>query len=293
MKQYLDLCRLVLEKGNLKTDRTNTGTLSYFGHQMRYDLSEGFPLLTTKKVYLPAIIHELLWFVKGDTNIQYLTKNNVKIWNEWPYEAFKKSSDYQGETLEEYVEKVNNDNQFALKYGNLGPVYGHQWRAFDGPNGIHVDQLQNVIDQIKNNPSSRRLIVNAWNPSVIDQMALPPCHMMFQFYVNDGKLSCMLYQRSADIFLGVPFNIASYALLTMMIAKITNLELGEFVHTVGDAHIYSNHFEQINKQLSREPRELPQMIIHGNQKNIEDFKFEDFELVNYNPHKGIKGKVAV
>lgn len=293
MKQYLDLCRLVLEKGNLKTDRTNTGTLSYFGHQMRYDLSEGFPLLTTKKVYLPAIIHELLWFIKGDTNIQYLTKNNVKIWNEWPYEAFKKSSDYQGETLEEYVEKVNNDNEFALKYGNLGPVYGHQWRAFDGPNGIHVDQLQNVIDQIKNNPSSRRLIVNAWNPSVIDQMALPPCHMMFQFYVNDGKLSCMLYQRSADIFLGVPFNIASYALLTMMIAKITNLELGEFVHTVGDAHIYSNHFEQINKQLSREPRELPQMIIHGNQKNIEDFKFEDFELVNYNPHKGIKGKVAV
>ena len=293
MKQYLDLCRLVLEKGKLKTDRTNTGTLSYFGHQMRYDLSEGFPLLTTKKVYLPAIIHELLWFIKGDTNIQYLTKNNVKIWNEWPYEGFKKSSDYQGETLEEYVEKVNNDNEFALKYGNLGPVYGHQWRAFDGPNGIHVDQLQNVIDLIKNNPSSRRLIVNAWNPSVIDQMALPPCHMMFQFYVNDGKLSCMLYQRSADIFLGVPFNIASYALLTMMIAKITNLELGEFVHTVGDAHIYSNHFDQINKQLSREPRELPQMIIHGNQKNIEDFKFEDFELVNYNPHKGIKGKVAV
>ena len=293
MKQYLDLCRLVLEKGKLKTDRTNTGTLSYFGHQMRYDLSEGFPLLTTKKVYLPAIIHELLWFIKGDTNIQYLTKNNVKIWNEWPYEAFKKSSDYQGETLEEYVEKVNNDNEFALKHGNLGPVYGHQWRAFDGPNGIHVDQLQNVIDQIKNNPSSRRLIVNAWNPAVIDQMALPPCHMMFQFYVNDGKLSCMLYQRSADIFLGVPFNIASYALLTMMVAKITNLELGEFVHTVGDAHIYSNHFEQINKQLSREPRELPQMIIHGNQKNIEDFKFEDFELVNYNPHKGIKGKVAV
>lgn len=293
MKQYLDLCRLVLEKGKLKTDRTNTGTLSYFGHQMRYDLSEGFPLLTTKRVYLPAIIHELLWFIKGDTNIQYLTKNNVKIWNEWPYEAFKKSSDYQGETLEEYVEKVNNDNEFALKHGNLGPVYGHQWRAFDGPNGIHVDQLQNVIDQIKNNPSSRRLIVNAWNPAVIDQMALPPCHMMFQFYVNDGKLSCMLYQRSADIFLGVPFNIASYALLTMMIAKITNLELGEFVHTVGDAHIYSNHFEQINKQLSREPRELPQMIIHGNQKNIEDFKFEDFELVNYNPHKGIKGKVAV
>ena len=293
MKQYLDLCRLVLEKGKLKTDRTNTGTLSYFGHQMRYDLSEGFPLLTTKKVYLPAIIHELLWFIKGDTNIQYLTKNNVKIWNEWPYEAFKKSSDYQGETLEEYVEKVNNDNEFALKHGNLGPVYGHQWRAFDGPNGIHVDQLQNVIDQIKNNPSSRRLIVNAWNPAVIDQMALPPCHMMFQFYVNDGKLSCMLYQRSADIFLGVPFNIASYALLTMMIAKITNLELGEFVHTVGDAHIYSNHFDQINKQLSREPRELPQMIIHGNQKNIEDFKFEDFELVNYNPHKGIKGKVAV
>ncbi|MBQ8292787.1 MAG: thymidylate synthase [Bacilli bacterium] len=293
MKQYLDLCRTVLEKGTLKEDRTGTGTKSYFGCQMRFDLSEGFPLLTTKKVHLPAIIHELLWFIKGDTNIKYLVDNNVRIWNEWPYVKYTKMPEYLGETQEEFVEKIKNDAEFAEKYGNLGPVYGKQWRAFGGSEGKVVDQLALVIDQIKNNPASRRLIVNAWNPLYIDEMALPPCHMMFQFYVNDGKLSCMLYQRSADIFLGVPFNIASYALLTMMIAKICNLELGEFVHTLGDAHIYTNHFEQVNRQLSREPRELPQMIIHGDQKRIEDFKFEDFELINYNPHKGIKAKVAV
>ena len=293
MKQYLDLCKTVLEKGHYKDDRTNTGTISYFGYQMRFDLNQGFPLLTTKKVYLRAIIHELLWFIKGDTNIQYLVKNNVKIWNEWPYEAYKKSEDYEGETLDEFVEKIASNDQFARKYGNLGPVYGHQWRAFDGPNNVHIDQLQNVIDTIKTNPSSRRLIVNAWNAAVIDQMALPPCHMMFQFYVVDGKLSSMLYQRSGDVFLGVPFNIASYALLTMMVAKITGLKLGEFVHTIGDAHIYSNHIEQIKTQISREPRKLPEMIIHGDQKRIEDFKFEDFELVGYDPHKAIKGKVAV
>lgn len=293
MKQYLELCKTVLEKGHYKDDRTNTGTISYFGYQMRFDLNQGFPLLTTKKVYLRAIIHELLWFIKGDTNIQYLVKNNVKIWNEWPYEAYKKSEDYEGETLDEFVEKIASNDQFARKYGNLGPVYGHQWRAFDGPNNVHIDQLQNVIDTIKTNPSSRRLIVNAWNAAVIDQMALPPCHMMFQFYVVDGKLSSMLYQRSGDVFLGVPFNIASYALLTMMVAKITGLKLGEFVHTIGDAHIYSNHIEQIKTQISREPRKLPEMIIHGDQKRIEDFKFEDFELVGYDPHKAIKGKVAV
>lgn len=293
MKQYLDLCKIVLDKGSLKEDRTGTGTISYFGYQMRFDLSEGFPLLTTKKVHLPAIIHELLWFIKGDTNIKYLVDNNVRIWNEWPYDKYTKLPEYQGETLEEFVEKIKNDEKFAEKYGNLGPVYGKQWRAFGEIEGRGVDQLGNVIKEIKNNPGSRRLIVNAWNPVYIDEMALPPCHMMFQFYVNDGKLSCMLYQRSADIFLGVPFNIASYSLLTMMIAKICNLELGEFVHTIGDAHIYSNHFEQINRQIKRTPRKLPQMIIHGEQKNIEDFKYEDFELIGYDPHKGIKAKVAV
>ena len=231
--------------------------------------------------------------IKGAKETIKLIKNNVKIWNEWPYEAYKKSEDYEGETLDEFVEKIASNDQFARKYGNLGPVYGHQWRAFDGPNNVHIDQLQNVIDTIKTNPSSRRLIVNAWNAAVIDQMALPPCHMMFQFYVVDGKLSSMLYQRSGDVFLGVPFNIASYALLTMMVAKITGLKLGEFVHTIGDAHIYSNHIEQIKTQISREPRKLPKMIIHGDQKRIEDFKFEDFELVGYDPHKAIKGKVAV
>ena len=294
MKQYLDLCRTILEKGTSKGDRTGTGTISRFGHQMRFDLNEGFPLLTTKKVYLRAIIHELLWFVKGDTNIKYLVDNDVRIWNEWPYKAYTNSEDYQGETIEEFIEKIKTDDEFAKKYGDLGPVYGRQWRGFgfDDHSGF-VDQLANVIEQIKTNPNSRRLIVCSWNPLLIDQMALPPCHTLFQFFVNDGKLSCMLYQRSADVFLGVPFNIASYALLTMMVAKICNLELGEFVHTLGDAHIYTNHLEQINKQLKRTPRSLPKMIIKGDQKNIEDFVFEDFELVDYNPHSGLKGTVAV
>ena len=293
MKQYLELCEHVLHNGVNKSDRTNTGTISLFGYQMRFDLSQGFPLLTTKKVHLPAIIHELLWFISGDTNIKYLVDNNVRIWNEWPYETFTKSNDYHGETIEEFVEKIKNDDEFARKHGNLGPVYGKQWRGFGGMDEEGVDQLARVIETIKTNPDSRRLIVNAWNPKYISEMALPPCHMMFQFYVADGKLSCMLYQRSADIFLGVPFNIASYSLLTMMIAKICNLEVGEFVHTLGDAHIYSNHLEQIERQLKREPRELPKMIISGNQKSINDFKYEDFELIGYNPHKGIKGKVAV
>ena len=292
MKQYLDLCKMILEKGTKKEDRTGTGTISYFGCQARYDLNEGFPLLTTKKVHLKSIIHELLWFISGETNIRPLCLNNVKIWNEWPYEKYKQSSDYQGESLEEYVEKVVNDEEFAKKYADLGPVYGKQWRAF-GIENFQVDQLQKVIDEIKNNPNSRRLILVAWNPLVIEDMALPPCHMMFQFYVAEGKLSCMLYQRSADIFLGVPFNIASYALLTMMVAHVTGLELGEFVHTMGDAHIYSNHIEQINLQLSREPRPLPKMKILRKVDNINDFKYEDFELVDYNPHGRIKGKVAV
>ena len=293
MKQYLDFLRHILEKGVEKHDRTNTGTISTFGYQMRFDLNEGFPLLTTKRVHLKSIIHELLWFVKGDTNIKYLVDNDVRIWNEWPYEKFKKSEDFKGETLEEFVLKIREDDAFADKYGDLGPVYGHEWRHFDGPNDVFRDQLGWGIEEIKRNPDSRRLIVSSWNPTLIDKMALPPCHTLFQFYVINNKLSCQLYQRSADAFLGVPFNIASYALLTMMIAQICDLELGDFVHTIGDAHIYSNHLEQVNKQLSREPRSLPKMIINKDVKKIEDFKFEDFELTDYNPYKGIKAEVAV
>ena len=293
MKQYLDFLQHILDKGVEKHDRTNTGTISTFGYQMRFDLSEGFPLLTTKRVHLKSIIHELLWFIKGDTNIKYLVDNDVRIWNEWPYEKFKKSDDYNNETIEEFVLKIKEDNEFAKKHGDLGPVYGHEWRHFDGPNDIFRDQLGWVIDEIKRNPDSRRLIVSSWNPTLIEKMALPPCHTLFQFYVIDNKLSCQLYQRSADAFLGVPFNIASYALLTMMVAQVCNLELGDFVHTVGDAHIYSNHLEQVNRQLAREPRSLPKMNINKEVKNIEDFKFEDFELTNYNPHKGIKAEVAV
>ena len=293
MKQYLDFIKHILECGEVKDDRTGTGTFSSFGYQMRFDLNEGFPLLTTKRVHLKSIIHELLWFLKGDTNIKYLVDRDVRIWNEWPYEAFKKSSDYKGETMDEFVQKIKESEEFAAKYGDLGPVYGHQWRHFDGANGEYVDQIAWVINEIKTNPNSRRLIVNSWNAPYIDKMALPPCHTMFQFYVRSGKLSCQLYQRSADAFLGVPFNIASYALLTMMIAQVCDLELGEFIHTIGDAHIYSNHLEQVKLQLSREPRKLPKMIINKDIKNIDDFKFEDFELVDYNPHKGIKAVVAV
>lgn len=292
MKQYLDLCKKVLECGHYKNDRTKTGTISYFGAQMRFDLSEGFPLLTTKRVHLKSIIYELLWFIKGDTNIKYLVDHDVRIWNEWPFEKYRNSSDYQNETIEEFAEKIKNDDIFAQKYGDLGPVYGKQWRHF-GNDDDCVDQLKQVIEEIKKNPDSRRLIVCAWNPLEVSQMALPPCHSLFQFYVNDGKLSCMLYQRSADLFLGVPFNIASYALLTMMVAKVCHLEVGEFIHTLGDAHLYSNHLEQIHRQLTRTPRKLPKMMIHRNTDNIEDFVFEDFELVDYNPYKGIKGKVAV
>jgi len=288
MKQYLELCKTILEKGTKKEDRTGTGTISYFGYQMRFDLSEGFPLVTTKKVHLKSIIHELLWFISGSTNIKYLVDNDVKIWNDWPYDIYKKSNEFKGETIEEFAEKIKADDEFAKKWGNLGPVYGKQWRNFGG-----VDQLSNLINDIKTNPTSRRLIISAWNVPEIKDMALPPCHCFMQFYVNDGKLSCQLYQRSADVFLGVPFNIASYALFTMMIAQVCDLLPGVFVHTIGDAHIYLNHIEQINLQLSREPRELPQMKINPNVKSIFDFKYEDFELVGYNPHARIKGKVAV
>ncbi|PKP23276.1 MAG: thymidylate synthase [Bacteroidetes bacterium HGW-Bacteroidetes-21] len=264
MKQYLDLLKHVQENGHKKEDRTGTGTKSVFGYQMRYNLQDGFPLLTTKKLHLKSIIHELLWFLNGDTNIQYLNDNGVNIWNEW-----------------------------ADPNGNLGPVYGHQWRAWTAPKGKPIDQISIVIDSLKNNPDSRRHIVSAWNVSDIPNMALPPCHVMFQFYVIDGTLSCMLYQRSADIFLGVPFNIASYSLLTMMIAQVCGYKAGEFIHTLGDAHIYSNHIKQVELQLSREPKALPQMKINPHVKNIFSFKYKDFELTGYDPHPHIRGEVAV
>lgn len=288
MKQYLDLCRYILENGHKKEDRTGTGTISIFGYQMHFDLNEGFPLLTTKRVHLKSIIHELLWFISGSTNIRPLVLNDVRIWNDWPYAKYSKSQEFQGETIEEFAEKIKIDEEFASKWGDLGPVYGKQWRNFDG-----VDQLTNLINDIKNNPNSRRLIISAWNPKEVKDMALPPCHSFMQFYVNEGKLSCQLYQRSGDVFLGVPFNIASYSLFTMMIAQVCGLKLGEFVHTIGDAHIYLNHLEQVNKQLTRTPRPLPHMHINPNIKSIYDFKYEDFELTDYNPYKGIKGKVAV
>lgn len=288
MREYLKLCKHVMDHGVEKTDRTGTGTKSVFGYQMRFDLSKGFPLLTTKKVFLKAVIHELLWFIAGDTNIKYLVDNGVRIWNEWPYEIFQKSPDYNNETLEEFVEMVKADDEFAKKYGELGPVYGKQWRNFNG-----VDQIEYVINELKNNPDSRRMLVNSWNAAEIKDMALPPCHMLMQFYVADNKLSLQLYQRSADIFLGVPFNIASYSILLMMVAQVTGYEVGEFVHTLGDAHIYSNHYEQIELQLSREPYELPKMEINKNVKSIYDFKYEDFKLVDYVSHPIIRGKVAV
>ena len=264
MQQYHDLMRHVLEHGNDKGDRTGTGTRSVFGYQMRFDLSEGFPVLTTKKLHLRSIIHELLWFLQGDTNIRYLKENGVSIWDEWADEA-----------------------------GNLGPVYGYQWRSWPAPDGRHIDQIATVVEQIKTNPNSRRMIVSAWNPALVDDMALPPCHAMFQFYVADGKLSCQLYQRSADIFLGVPFNIASYALLTMMVAQVCGLQAGEFIHTLGDAHLYSNHFEQARLQLSRTPKTLPTMNINPEVKDLFGFKFEDFELVGYDPDPHIKAAVAI
>lgn len=292
MKQYLDMLRTVLEHGSYRKDRTETGTISIFGYQMRFDLSEGFPLLTTKKVHLKSIIHELLWFIKGDTNIKYLVDNDVRIWNDWPYKKFCESSEYNGETIEEFASKIKEDEEFARRFGDLGPVYGHQWRHFEGKDSKEVDQLTWVINEIKTNPNSRRLIVNSWNASCIDEMALPPCHMMFQFYVSNGKLSCQLYQRSADTFLGVPFNIASYAILTMMVAQVCNLEPGEFIHTIGDCHIYTNHIEQVKTQLKRLPRKLPKMTITPHE-SIFDYTYEDFKLTEYDPYPAIKGKVSV
>lgn len=264
MKQYLDLCRRVMDEGTLKTDRTGTGTKSVFGHQMRFDLQDGFPLLTTKKLHLKSIIYELLWFLQGDTNVHYLQEHGVRIWNEW-----------------------------ADENGELGPVYGHQWRSWPDYNGGTIDQIQKVVELIKNHPDSRRMIVSAWNVAEVDSMALPPCHTLFQFYVANDTLSLQLYQRSADIFLGVPFNIASYALLLQMMAQVTGLKAGTFVHTLGDAHIYTNHFEQVQLQLTREPRPLPTMRINPDVHSIFDFQYEDFTLENYNPHPHIAGVVAV
>jgi len=264
VKQYLDLMRRVLEEGVRKEDRTGTGTLSVFGHQMRFDLGAGFPLVTTKKLHLRSIIHELLWFLRGDTNVAYLHEHGVSIWDEW-----------------------------ADENGDLGPIYGYQWRSWPGADGRHIDQISQVLEQLRNNPDSRRIIVSAWNVGELDNMALPPCHALFQFYVAQGKLSCQLYQRSADIFLGVPFNIASYALLTLMMAQATGLRPGEFVHTLGDAHLYSNHLEQARTQLQREPRPLPQMRLNPAVKDLFAFRFEDFELLGYDPHPHIKAPVAV
>ncbi len=288
MKQYHDLVEHVFKVGHQKEDRTNTGTISTFGYQMRFDLKEGFPLLTTKKVFYKAIIYELLWFIKGDTNIKYLVDHGVKIWNEWPYENYKKHPSYQGEKLEAFVEKIKTDFNFAKEFGDLGPVYGSQWRNFNG-----VDQLSQVINLIKHQPQSRRMILSAWNPAEINNMALPPCHTLIQFYVANQKLSLQLYQRSGDIFLGIPFNIASYALLLEMVAQVTNLEVGEFVHTIGDAHIYSNHIDQLKQQLNREIRPLPKLKLNPEIKDIEDFTFEDIEIIGYDPHPPIKGVVAV
>ncbi|WMY91190.1 thymidylate synthase [Snodgrassella communis] len=264
MQQYLDLMQHVLDHGVDKADRTGTGTRSVFGYQMRFNLADGFPVLTTKKLHLRSIIYELLWFLRGDTNIRYLHEHNVSIWDEW-----------------------------ADADGNLGPVYGYQWRSWPAPDGRHIDQISNLLQQIKTNPDSRRLIVSAWNPALVDEMALPPCHALFQFYVAEGKLSCQLYQRSADIFLGVPFNIASYALLTMMIAQVCELKVGEFIHTLGDAHLYSNHFEQAKLQLSRSPKKLPQMHLNPEIKDLFSFQFEDFTLSDYHPDTHIKAPVAV
>jgi thymidylate synthase len=293
MKQYHDLLRQILEHGEQREDRTGTGTIGVFGYQMRFNLADGFPLVTTKKVHLKSIIHELLWFLQGETNIRYLCENQVRIWDDWPFSKYKNSLAYSGETMKEFAEKVATDEAFALQWGNLGPVYGSQWRSWPDGHGGTIDQIQQLIHQIRNNPSSRRLIVSAWNVADIEYMTLPPCHTLFQFYVQSGKLSCQLYQRSADTFLGVPFNIASYALLTMMVAQVCDLEPGDFVHTFGDAHIYLNHLEQVKLQLSRTPKALPQMKINPEVKDIFAFRFEDFELIGYDPHPAIKGEVAV
>ena len=290
MQQYLDLCQYILDHGQKREDRTGTGTISTFGYQMRFNLEEGFPLLTTKKVFYRGIFEELLWFLSGETNIKPLVDKNVKIWNEWPYEAYKKLPEYNNETMEEFIEKIRTDDEFAKKYGDLGPVYGKQWRNFFG-----VDQISQLIDGIRNNPFSRRHLVVAYNPAEASEMALPPCHSLFQFYVSaDGKkLSCQLYQRSGDVFLGVPFNIASYSLLLSMVAQVCGLQPYEFVHTFGDVHIYLDHLDQIHEQLSRTPRALPKLEINPEVKDIFAFTYDDFKIVDYHPYPAIKGKVSV
>jgi len=314
MQQYLALAQKVLDEGVTKDDRTGVGTKSIFGHQMRFDLQEGFPLLTTKKVAFRLIKSELLWFLKGETNIRYLLEHNNHIWDEWAFERYVESDDYKGpdmtnfglraqkdedfnrvyqKEMKKFTQKILNNKEFSKKYGSLGNVCGAQWRSWPSASGGTIDQIEKVIESIKNNPDSRRHIVSAWNPDEIDDMALPPCHTLFQFYVADGKLSCQLYQRSADIFLGVPFNIASYALLTHLIAKETGLDVGEFVHTFGDAHIYLNHFNQIKKQLSRDTRSLPQLVLNDEKNSVFDFKVNDIKVVGYNPHKGIRAPIAV
>jgi thymidylate synthase len=292
MRQYHDLMDRVLREGIDKSDRTGTGTRSVFGHQMRFDLAEGFPMVTTKKLHLKSILHELIWFISGDTNIRYLCQNGVRIWDDWPFATFAKSADYDGIDIRAFAARVADDAEFAAKWGDLGPVYGYQWRFWPGPNGP-VDQLRDVLEGIRRNPDGRRHIVSAWNPGYIDQMALPPCHAFFQFYVADGKLSCQLYQRSADIFLGVPFNIASYALLIHMMAQDLGLGVGDFVHTLGDAHIYSNHMEQVQLQLSRDPRPLPTLKLNPSVKSLFDFCYDDVELVGYDSHPHIPAPVAV
>ena len=290
MKAYHTLLKHILENGERRQDRTNTGTISEFGYQFRVDLREGFPLLTTKKIHFKSVVHELLWFITGDTNIRPLVLNGVRIWNDWPYDKYKKSAAFQGETMEEFIEKIKADEAFAQKYGDLGPVYGKQWRNFNG-----VDQLSVLIEGLKKDPFSRRHILSAWNPAELTNMALPPCHLLMQFYVSADKkyLSCQLYQRSADVFLGVPFNIASYALLTHMIAQVCGYEAKDFVHTLGDVHIYLDHLEQVQIQLARTPKPLPTLKLNPEIKHITDFRYEDIELLNYDPDPLIKGKVSV
>ncbi|MGX9133971.1 thymidylate synthase [Rummeliibacillus sp. JY-2-4R] len=314
MKQYLDLCRHILENGNDKGDRTGTGTLSVFGYQMRYNLQDGFPLMTTKKTAFRLIATELLWFLKGDTNVRTLIAQNNHIWDEWAFEKWVNSEEYKGpdmtdfghrvltdeafkqqydEQMANFQKKIIEDESFAQKFGDLGPVYGKQWRSWPDAKGGTIDQIQNVIESIKKNPNSRRHIVTAWNPAEVDDMALPPCHSLFQFYVADGKLSCQLYQRSADVFLGVPFNIASYALLTHLIAKECGLEVGDFVHTLGDAHIYKNHLEQVNEQLTRKPKSLPKLVIKTDKESIFDYELEDLVIEGYDPYPRISAPISV